>query len=76
MGQREGSYEENIRLLEELINCLEKGDISLEEGLASFEKGIALIQVCQKQLERIAQKIQVLTQTGEAHDFSGEAGEV
>lgn len=76
MNQREGTYEENIRHLEEIINRLEKGDISLEEGLASFEKGIALIQVCQKQLERMAHKIQVLTQTGEVRDFSGEAGEV
>jgi len=59
------TYEENIRRLEEIVHRLEKGDISLEESLAAFEEGVNLIKICQQQLERVAERIQVVTQTGD-----------
>lgn len=58
---RERTYEEDISKLEQLIRRLEKGDISLEESLALFEEGISLIKTCQHQLDRAAEKIQILT---------------
>lgn len=69
------TYEENIRRLEELVSLLEKGDISLEDGLTAFEEGVGLIKVCQQQLERVAQKIQVVTDNGELTPLANQ-GEV
>jgi len=61
---KEDKYEVSIKRLEEIINRLEKGEVSLEEGLSSFEEGIALVKKCQKDLERAAQRVQIL-QEGE-----------
>ena len=66
----ERSYEENIRRLEEIIRQFDRGDISLEEGLNSFEEGIALIKACQKQLDRVAQRIQALTGDGRLEELA------
>ncbi len=57
-------YEENIIRLEEIVRRLERGDISLEEGLASFEEGISLVKVCRKQLDRVSERLQLLTRDG------------
>lgn len=76
MNNRKATYEENIKRLEEIVRYLEQGDISLEEGFAYFEEGIGLVRVCQQQLDRVAQKIQLLTQDGQLQDvveeFRGE----
>jgi len=71
----ERAYEENIKRLEEIIRRLERGDVSLEEGLSSFEEGIALIKACQKQLDRVSQRIQVLTGDGRLEDLAEKPGE-
>ena len=57
---KENPYEVNIKRLEEIITRLEKGEITLEEGLSCFEEGISLVKKCQSQLERVAQRVQVL----------------
>lgn len=72
----DGSYEENITRLEEIIRRLERGDVSLEEGLSFFEEGIALIKSCQKQLDRVSQRIRVLTGDGRLEDLADKPGEV
>ena len=63
------TYEENIKRLEEVVRLLEKGDITLEEGLTAFEEGVGLIKVCQQQLERASQRIQLLTQEGRLQEM-------
>jgi len=69
------TYEENMRRLEEIVQQLEKGDISLEEGLTAFEEGVGLIKICQQQLERVSEKIQVVTASGELAPLANQ-GEV
>lgn len=73
--QENRPYEENIKKLEEIIRRFERGDISLEEGLNSFEEGITLIKACQKQLDRVAQRIQVLTGDGRLEELANLSGE-
>lgn len=75
MTNQKATYEDNIKRLEEIVRCLEQGDISLEEGLSYFEEGIGLVRICQQQLDRVAHKIQVLTQDGQLKDMTGEFGE-
>lgn len=66
MSNLKESYENNIRRLEEIIHRLERGDMTLEEGLNAFEEGIGLVKTCQKQLERVSEKLRVYEQDGEA----------
>lgn len=73
----EHSFEENIKKLEEIVRRLERGEIALEDGLSAFEQGVALIKVCQKQLDKAANRVQVLTSDGSLQDLKtgdGEAG--
>lgn len=65
----ERSFEENIKKLEEIVRRLERGDISLEEGLDAFEEGVSLVKACQRQLDRAAERIKVLTQDGLLKDL-------
>lgn len=55
------SFEEGIQRLELLVRQLERGELTLEQSLACFEEGIGLVKQCQGQLERTAEKIQILT---------------
>jgi exodeoxyribonuclease VII small subunit len=55
------TYEENIKKLDSLVSQLEKGELPLEAALTCFEEGIGLIRVCQNQLERAAERIQILS---------------
>jgi exodeoxyribonuclease VII small subunit len=55
------TYEENIKKLDSLVGRLEKGELDLEAALVCFEEGIGLIRVCQSQLERAAERIQILS---------------
>jgi exodeoxyribonuclease VII small subunit len=69
------TFEDNIKKLEEIVRRLERGEIALEEGLAAFEEGVSLIKTCQKQLDRVAEKVQVLTQEGIFKELQQESGE-
>lgn len=75
MKNQEKSYEENIQKLEGIIHCLEQGNISLEEGLSCFEEGVSLIKSCQKQLERVSEKMQILNQEGSLQEMEQDTGE-
>jgi|GEM_PF-1823944 len=55
------TFEEGIQRLELLVRQLERGELTLEQSLACFEEGIGLVKQCQTQLERTAEKIQILT---------------
>ncbi|PKM85920.1 MAG: exodeoxyribonuclease VII small subunit [Firmicutes bacterium HGW-Firmicutes-12] len=69
------AFEDNIKKLEEIVRRLERGEITLEEGLAAFEEGVSLIKVCQKQLDRVAERVQVLTREGKFEELQLEPGE-
>lgn len=63
---RGSSYEENIKKLEEIVRKLERGEVPLEEALSAFEEGVSLIKLCQKQLDRVAERVQILNQEGKS----------
>lgn len=55
------SFEESMQRLEILVRQLERGELGLEQSLTCFEEGIGLVKLCQGQLDRAAQQIQILT---------------
>lgn len=54
------SFEKSIQELEEIVSLLEKGDLSLDESLKQFEKGVSLARMCQENLAKAEQKIEIL----------------
>jgi exodeoxyribonuclease VII small subunit len=54
------TFEEAINRIEEIISKLDAGETPLEESLKLFEEGMNLIKFCQKKLDEVEQKIEML----------------
>ncbi len=61
-NDKELSFEEAIKRLEELVSALENGKAPLDESLRLFEEGVALVSACKKQLDEAEQKVKLLTE--------------
>lgn len=51
MNQKNPTFEENMRRLEQIVRAMERGDVPLEESLKMFREGTALVQACGKLLD-------------------------
>jgi exodeoxyribonuclease VII small subunit len=61
------TFEQDLAELEALVETMEQGELSLEESLKSFERGVQLTRSCQKALQDVEQKIEMLVaKSGEA----------
>ena len=56
----EGSFEESLKRLGEIVDALEKGELPLEESLRLFEEGVALSRLTQTKLDSAEKRIEVL----------------
>ena len=61
MKDKEITYEEAIKRLEEIISSLEKNEVSLDESIKLFEEGTRLTAFCADKLKSAQQKITELT---------------
>jgi exodeoxyribonuclease VII small subunit len=58
-------FEEAMEKLEKITEELEQGNLSLDAALERFEEGMKLIGFCEKRLDEVEKKIQVLIKEGE-----------
>ncbi|MFH4354132.1 MAG: exodeoxyribonuclease VII small subunit [Neisseriaceae bacterium] len=65
-SNKELSFEAAMERLEVLTTQMQAADITLEETLKYYEEGLALTEFCQKKLEQIEQKIQILNKKSNA----------
>ena len=56
----EKKFETALARLEEIVQELEKGDLPLEQSLKFFEEGIKLSRICNKRLEDVERKVEIL----------------
>ncbi len=69
MSETEGTpppatFEEALRLLDEVVARLESGDVGLEEAVALFERGQGYLAVCRERLAAAQKRIEELTAEG------------
>jgi exodeoxyribonuclease VII small subunit len=57
-------FEEAIKRLQTITHKLETGEMPLEESLKLFEEGIGLIRHCQKKLDEVEKKVELLIKKG------------
>lgn len=57
-----GSFEDQLKQLENVVNQLEGGDLPLEDSLKLFEEGMKLSDSCKKELDAAEGRVQVLLQ--------------
>ena len=59
--QEERSFEECLEALEKVVERIESGELSLEDSLATFEDGVRLVRSCNRKLNDVERRIEVLT---------------
>jgi exodeoxyribonuclease VII small subunit len=55
------TFEEALRLLDEVVTRLESGEVGLEEAVALFERGQGYLAVCRERLAVAQRRIEELT---------------
>jgi len=58
------TFEEALRLLDEVVARLESGEVGLEEAVALFERGQGYLAVCRERLAAAQRRIEELTAEG------------
>lgn len=54
-------FEAGVKRLETLVQQMESGELSLEKSMRAFEEGMNLVKKCQKQLNEVEKKIEILS---------------
>lgn len=59
MAKRDkGTFEDDLRRLEEIIRALDGGDLPLDEAMALYEEGVSLAKKCGKKLDDAEAKVE------------------
>ena len=61
--EKELSYEESYKKLQEIIEKIEIGNLPLDEAVKLFEEGGKLIQICYKSLDGAKGKLTEIKET-------------
>ena len=51
MNQNNGTFEQSMQRLEQIVRAMERGDVPLEESLKLFQEGTELVRSCGKLLD-------------------------
>lgn len=70
--EKELTYEEALRRLEEIVARLESEEIPLEEAMAGFKEGVRLSRYCREKLAEIEFQVEHLLK--EEQEAAGESG--
>ena len=57
MAEKELSFEQSLKRLDEIVKSLERGDAALSESMKLFEEGTGLIRRCGEMLDEAEQKV-------------------
>ncbi len=64
--KNEPTFEDRMEVLEELVTELETGSLPLDQQFEKYQKGIELLRSCNRTLEQMEQRIEVLEKEGRA----------
>lgn len=72
--KKDGTFENAMKRLEEIVALLEAGKLPLDESLSAFEEGVSLVKQCNDQLQAAEQRVRILMENGDGEmslqDFS------
>lgn len=66
---KKATIEELFEEIDKTITELEKDDLPLDQAFSLYEKGIKLTAECEKEIDTVEKKVQVLS-GGELNEFS------
>ncbi len=56
---KELSFEDSMKRLEEIVQKMEDNDITLEESIKSFSRASKLVKTCEKKLAEFEKKVEM-----------------
>lgn len=72
MGQntkKDPKFEDALARLGEIVRNLEQGEVNLDETLELFEEGVKLARFCNKKLDDVEGKIEIMLKDGQTETF-------
>lgn len=67
---KELSFEEAMKELEEIVQKLEEGDVPLEKAIHYYQEGMKLSKVCNDKLVHVQEKmVKIMNEQGELESF-------
>jgi exodeoxyribonuclease VII small subunit len=75
-GDKQKSFEEAMKQLEQIVDRLEEGDVPLEEAITIYKEGMELSKLCHDKLKNVEEQLtQIITEDGGTENFSIEEEE-
>ena len=69
--EKEISFEDKIRELEEIVKELESGEVNLDDAIEKYTKAMKLAKECSDRLNAATEKVnKILKENGELVDFN------
>lgn len=69
--EKELSFEENLKKLEEIVKNLESGNVFLDDAINQFNEAIKLAKVCDDKLKQAEENVnKILNNNDELEDFT------
>ena len=69
MSSQDGTLEETLGQVEEIIRQMEESEVSLETSLQLYQQGVEKLKTCNMMLDEVEKKMLVLNQNGELSEF-------
>lgn len=70
---KELTFEENIKELENIVKNLESGDVPLDDAINKFKEAITIANICDKKLKEASDSVnKILNKDGNLEEFKVE----
>ncbi len=69
MSSQNGTLEETLGQVEEIIRQMEESEVSLETSFQLYQQGVEKLKTCNMMLDEVEKKMLVLNQNGELSEF-------
>lgn len=67
--EKELTLEESFEKLDHILEALEDREVTLEESFRLYQEGMELLKQCDRKIDRVEKKMQILNEEGELSDF-------
>lgn len=69
--EKEMTFEEKIKLLEEIVRELEGGEVPLDEAIEKYTTAMKLAKECSDKLSEVSDKVnKIMLENGKLEDFT------
>ncbi len=71
--EKEKTFEEKLKELENIVNELESGEIDLDSSIEKYTKAMKLVKECDEKLKNVEEQVsKIVTENGTLENFEVE----